>query len=118
MEFYERGGVMVSEAPDLLTVTEAARVLRVSRTTAYRLVHLYLAAGGRDGVPVVRVGGQLRVPRVELEKLIGGPVQWPPVVQPAPVIDLQDRRPAAARRRPAQRSSAGGSADQLRFPLS
>lgn len=108
----------MSEIPDLLTVTEAARVLRISRTTAYRLVRLYFATGGREGIPAVWVGGQLRVPRVELEKLIGGPVRWPPAADAAAVIDLHGRRPATAQRRTPSRSRVAAEADQLRFPLS
>ena len=107
----------MSEIPDLLTVTEAARVLRISRTTAYRLVRLYFATGGREGIPAVRVGGQLRVPRAELEKLIGRPVRWPPAAEAA-AVDLHGRRPATARRRTPSRSRAATEADQLRFPLS
>ena len=37
-------------APDLLTVEEAARVLRIGRTSAYALARRYLATGrGRAG---------------------------------------------------------------------
>jgi excisionase family DNA binding protein len=97
----------------MFTVAEAARVLRISRTTAYRLVHLYLATGGREGIPVVRVGGQLRVPRSELEKLIGGPVQWPPAGDPAAVSATRDRRRSGTRRRQATTSTQTAKADQL-----
>ena len=37
--------------PDLLTVMEAAGVLRVGRTTAYDLVGKYFATDGADGMP-------------------------------------------------------------------
>ena len=36
-------------APDLLTVEEAARVLRIGRTKAYELARLYLVTGGAGG---------------------------------------------------------------------
>jgi excisionase family DNA binding protein len=57
--------------PDLLTVMEAAGVLRVGRTTAYDLVDKYFTTDGGDGMPCLRVGGQLRAPRVLLEEWLG-----------------------------------------------
>lgn len=63
--------------PDLLTVAEAAAVLRVGRSTAYELVRRDLATSGGEGLDVCRIGGQLRVPRVALERLTGGPLTWP-----------------------------------------
>ncbi len=60
--------------PELFTVTEAAVVLRIGRTTAYELARRDLATGGGEGLGVIRVGGQLRVPRVALERLIGAPI--------------------------------------------
>ena len=53
----------------LLTVTEAAADLRIGRTLAYQLAHQYLATGGREGLPVIRVGGNLRVPMWALIEL-------------------------------------------------
>ena len=64
--------------PDLFTVAEAAVVLRIGRTTAYELVRRDFASGGGEGLGVVRIGGQFRVPRAALERLVGGPVSWPP----------------------------------------
>ncbi len=60
--------------PDLLTVTEAAVVLRIGRTTAYELVRRDFDSGGGEGLAVVRIGGQFRVPRSALERIVGGPV--------------------------------------------
>ena len=75
--------------PDLLTVMEAGMVARVSRTTAYDLAHQFLATNGEAGMPVKRVGGQLRVPRQQFEDWIGTPITtWPPVVDTA--IDIED----------------------------
>ena len=49
----------------MLSVDEAASILRVSRATAYRLI-------GSGELPAVRVGGQLRVDRGELDQYVYG----------------------------------------------
>lgn len=59
------------ELPAFLTVTEAAAVLRIGRTVAYALAKQYEATNGAEGLPVVRIGRQLRVPRAHLEALAG-----------------------------------------------
>jgi excisionase family DNA binding protein len=58
--------------PDFLTVTEAAQVLRIGRTAAYALAARYEHTAGAEGLPVIRIGKQLRVPRARLEQLAGG----------------------------------------------
>ena len=60
---------------DFLTVLEAAKVLRLGRTCAYELAARYEETGGAEGLPVVRVGRLLRVPRGRLEQLNGGPLR-------------------------------------------
>jgi excisionase family DNA binding protein len=53
----------ITGRPRVLTVTEAATILRVSRATAYRLVD--------DGVlPPLRLRGRLKVPLDALENLL------------------------------------------------
>ena len=68
--------------PDFLTLDEAAAVLRVGRSTAYREANAFERSGGRTGIPVIRYGKQFRVPRHRLEDQLGGTVTWPP---PAPI---------------------------------
>ena len=63
--------------PDFLTLDEAAAVLRVGRSTAYREANAFEASGGTTGIPVVRYGKQFRVPRCRLEEQLGGPLTWP-----------------------------------------
>jgi len=56
--------------PLALTVREAARALRGSATTAYDQANLWLESDGAEGLPVVRLGRVLRVPRVAVERLL------------------------------------------------
>ncbi len=67
--------------PDLLTVEEAARVLRIGRSSAYELAGRYLASDGAEGLPVVRVGRLLRIPRVGLEQFAASPITAIPANQ-------------------------------------
>jgi len=57
-------------ASPLLTIKEAADVLRIGRTKAYALAAEYEASGGTSGLPVIRLGGCLRVPRWALLELV------------------------------------------------
>jgi hypothetical protein len=102
---------VAESVPDLLTIEEAAAVLRIGRTAAYQLARHYLASGAKEGVPVVRVGRLLRVPRVELEKLIGGPITWPLLVPTTARVESVVPAPKTAeptsRPRRARRTSAG-----------
>jgi hypothetical protein len=58
-----------AELPLVLTVEEAARVLRIGRTLAYSLARRYETSGGVAGLPVIRLGDCLRVPRWALLEL-------------------------------------------------
>lgn len=53
----------------VLTVSEAAQLLRIGRSLAYQLAGEYIASGGVSGLPAVRLGGCLRVPRWALLEL-------------------------------------------------
>ena len=55
--------------PEYLTVEEAAALLRIGRTSAYALAREWRDTGGREGLPVVKLGRQLRVPRAALKEL-------------------------------------------------
>ncbi len=68
----------MTPVPDLLTVEEAARLLRIGRTKAYALTQEWRATGGKSGIKVIEVGGRLRVPRVWLEELISAPIEFIP----------------------------------------
>ena len=60
----------LDEYPLLLTVEEAAGVLRVSRSLAYDLARQSEATDGRAGLPVMRLSSCLRVPRWALAELV------------------------------------------------
>lgn len=59
------------DAPDFLTMEEAAAILRIGRNQVYELARVWRATGGERGVPVVEVGRLLRVPKVALMRLAG-----------------------------------------------
>lgn len=118
--------------PDLLTIEEAARVIRVGRTKAYAMAQEWRATGGRSGLPVVDFGHVLRVPLCQLEKLVGGPLTTPvpeqaadPAAAAVPVDDAPpadpdvapdpDDAPDRSPRRPSRRRSVG--LDQPSLPF-
>lgn len=55
--------MLLENAPDVLTVPEVARLLRVNRNTAYDLVRKGALYGAR-------IGHVLRVPRSEVERFL------------------------------------------------
>jgi hypothetical protein len=59
------------DAALLLTVEEAARVLRIGRTKAYALTREYRQTGGRSGLAVVDFGDVLRVPASRIATTLG-----------------------------------------------
>ena len=73
----------LDELPEILTIAEAAAVLRVSRTTYYSEARRFEATGGEEGLPVIRVGHSLRVPKHALSQVLANaaapaikPVTW------------------------------------------
>ncbi|HVE46669.1 MAG TPA: helix-turn-helix domain-containing protein [Acidimicrobiales bacterium] len=60
----------LAELPDLLTVEEAAALLRIGRASAYELARVWRASGGQEGLPVIALGRSLRVPRTALEHMV------------------------------------------------
>ncbi len=85
----------------MLTVDEAARVLRVGRSKAYEMAALYTWSGGIQGLPVLRLGDLLRVPKFALYEFVttGRVVQL--ITQPAPVATdhATGSRPTTRKRR-------------------
>lgn len=56
----------IDQLPDMLTVEEAAKVLRISRSRAYEAVAAFQRTCGEEGLPVIRLGRSLRVPKRSL----------------------------------------------------
>jgi len=55
-----------------VSVEKAAAILGISRSVAYRMANDYLASGGAEGIPVLRLGKRLVVPTVRLDLLLEG----------------------------------------------
>lgn len=60
----------LDDLPEVLTVEEAARVLRIGRGAAYELARQWRDSGGLRGLPVIELGRTLRVPRAALRQVL------------------------------------------------
>ena len=58
---------------EVLTIEEAAQVLRISRGAAYALARRWRETGGREGIPCLQLGRTLRVPRDALREMLAHP---------------------------------------------
>ncbi|MEI2650922.1 MAG: helix-turn-helix domain-containing protein [Microthrixaceae bacterium] len=56
--------------PEVLTIEEAAAILRISRNAAYVAARQWRTTGGTAGIPCIEIGRTLRVPRGALEQLL------------------------------------------------
>ena len=56
--------------PIMLTIDEAARVLRIGRSKAYEMAATYTSSCGTQGLPVLRLGDLLRVPKFALHEYV------------------------------------------------
>lgn len=90
--------------PLLLTVEESAGVLRISRAHAYELARRYEASDGMEGIPVLRVGSCVRVPRWALVELLatGCVARLRDAVDRERVVDPDPELPPLKRRRTQQ----------------
>lgn len=60
---------IASAYPPFLTVAQVQEVTQLGRGQVYRLVQEYLESDGATGIPSVRFGRCLRVPRDELLRI-------------------------------------------------
>lgn len=65
------------DAVSVLTVEEAAAILRIGRGTAYAAAKRWRDTGGRDGLPVIALGRSLRVPAALLKRMLEDPTETP-----------------------------------------
>jgi excisionase family DNA binding protein len=92
-----------SELPLMLTVDEAARVLRIGRSKSYEMTKLYETSGGTQGLPVLRLGDLLRVPRFALHEF----VTTGRIVQLTPPVEHATDHATPANKQPRSRRSNG-----------
>ena len=59
--------------PDVLTIDETAAILRISRNAAYAAARQWRTTNGATGIPCIEIGRTLRVPRADLNRLLGRP---------------------------------------------
>jgi excisionase family DNA binding protein len=88
--------------PIMLTIDEAARVLRIGRSKAYELAANYTSSGGTQGLPCLRLGDLLRVPKFALHEF----VTTGRIVQLIPQPDANATHDGTGSRKPARKSSA------------
>ena len=60
----------IADLPDFLTVEETATVLRIGRTSAYAEIRRWETSGGEAGIPSVRFGRSVRVPKAVILRLL------------------------------------------------
>ena len=60
---------MKPAGPTFLRVREAAAILGISASAAYELVNTWLATDGQSGLPAVRLGRTIRIPRAAIDRL-------------------------------------------------
>lgn len=60
----------IDDLPGMMRIEEAAAYLRVSKSHAYASVAEYERTDGESGMPAVRIGHAIRVPREALRQWI------------------------------------------------
>jgi hypothetical protein len=93
----------VAHLPLMLTVEQARAVLGIGRLLAYGEVSRYFATGGREGVPAVRIGSVVRIPRTALVELLAS-VTVPTSADVAVLRAIADTAPPSP---PSSRSRSG-----------
>jgi hypothetical protein len=109
----------VADLPLMLTVEQTCAVLGIGRSLAYAEVRRYLATAGRGGIPAIRIGSAIRVPRVGLvDLMLAVPVPVVSGVAPLHTVTSPSSGPDSTnrtRRRRTTRSSRTSDVAQLPF---
>ncbi len=61
-----------STSTEVLTIGEAADILRISRNAAYTAAREWRVTGGKKGLPCIEIGRTLRVPRAAIRQMLDG----------------------------------------------
>jgi hypothetical protein len=63
----------LDQLPDVLTISEVARFLRVSTAVVYGMAGRYRRTNGREGMPVFRAGARMmRIAKLDLIRYMTG----------------------------------------------
>lgn len=65
--------VEANQEIEVLTVEEAAALLRISRNAAYTAARKWRVTGGKTGLPCIEVGRTIRVPIAALREMLRPP---------------------------------------------
>jgi hypothetical protein len=105
----------LADLPLMLTVEQTRGVLGIGRSLAYAQVRRYLATDGREGIPAVRIGSAMRIPRAGLVDLLSTPA---PTSNDATVLRVVPTMEATSprRRRTDRRTTSSGSGSALSAP--
>ena len=76
---------LVDQHGPFLRVEEAARLLRISRTSAYTLANRWLDTDGTEGLPALRFGRSIRIPTAAIERFAD--VNRAPSLEPLRLLD-------------------------------
>jgi hypothetical protein len=102
----------LAHLPLMLTVDETCEVLGIGRSLAYAQVRRYLASQGREGIPAVRIGTALRIPRTGLVELLLSPPAPTPI--DASVLHVV---PTPEATRPSKRATRGSASFMPELPF-
>jgi excisionase family DNA binding protein len=69
---------VLDDLPPFMTVEQAAEVLQLGRSKTYELTVEWERTAGNSGLPFLWFGGQKRIPRVGLARLVESALRNPP----------------------------------------